>query len=89
MRNLSISFFAILENFLILVIQQAVAVTLKIGVRNLLPEFLTNALIILGTVQPAGAIAAGALQAVPDGLDHFFVFIEPNCHGVTSFPFPL
>ena len=60
-------------------------VSLVIGIRNLLPEFLADALIILGAFQTAGAIAAGALQAVPDGLNHFFIFIEPNCHGVTSF----
>ena len=57
----------------------------KVRIGDLLPEFLADALIILGAFQTAGAIAAGALQAVPDGLNHFLVFIEPNCHGVTSF----
>ena len=61
------------------------AVAGEIGVFHLLPEFLADALVVLGAFQTAGAIAAGALQAVPDGLNHFFIFIEPNCHGVTSF----
>ena len=57
-------------------------VTLEIGVRDLLPEFLADALIVLGPLQTAGAVAAGALQALPDGLDHFLVFVQSECcHG--------
>ena len=61
----------------------AIAYVVRVG--DLLPELLANALIFLRALHTAGAIAAGALQAVPDGLNHFFIFIEPNCHGVTSF----
>ena len=61
-------------------------VTVKFGIGHLFPEFLADALVILGAFQTAGAIAAGALQAIADGLHHFLIFIEPNCHGVTSFP---
>ena len=84
------TFFKKLEKFfLILVIEHAVAVAGEIGISHLLPEFLADALVILGAFQTAGAIAAGALQAVPDGLNHFFIFIEPNCHVVTSLLIPL
>ena len=57
------------------------AVTLKIGICDLFPEFLTNALVFLGPGQTAGAVTAGAFQTFFDCLYHFFVFIEPNSHG--------
>ena len=56
-----------------------------VGIRHLLPEFLANALIILGPLQPAWAVTASALQAFPYGFHHFLVFIESNCHGHLSF----
>ena len=62
------------------------AITLEIRVCHLLPELLTNALIFLCPLQAAGAIAAGALQAVPDGLHHFLIFIQTNSHSDLPFP---
>ena len=60
------------------------AVAGEIRVCDLLPEFLANALIFLGTLQPAGAIATGACQAFLDSLDHFLIFVKTYCHRSTS-----
>ena len=51
------------------------AIALEIGVFHLLPELLADALILLGALETAGAIAAGALQTLPDGSDNFLIFI--------------
>ena len=51
------------------------AKTLEIGVSNLLPEFLADALVFFGPFQTAGAVAAGTLQTFFDHLDHFFIVI--------------
>ena len=56
-------------------------VALEIGVRDLLPEFLADALVFLGPRQTAGAVTAGALEAFLDRLYHFFVFVQPYSHG--------
>lgn len=61
-------------------------VTAKRGVRDLLPEFLADALIIFGPFQPAGAKTTGPLQSVPNHLNHFLVFIESDSHRNTSLP---
>jgi hypothetical protein len=61
--------------FSVLIIEHTVAITLKIGVCDLLPELLANTLILLSTLQAAGAIATGTLQAVLYGLDHFCIFV--------------
>ena len=61
------------------------AITLEIGVGHLLPEFLANALIFLGSLQAAGAVATGALQTFLDHLDHFLVIVQTYSHGITSF----
>ena len=63
------------------------AVALEIGVCDLLPEFLANALIFLGALESAGAIAAGTLQSVLYGLDNFRIFIESDCHRKSPFSF--
>ena len=58
------------------------AIALEVGISNLLPEFLADALILLGPLQTAGAVAAGALQTLPNGLNHFLVFVQSECcHG--------
>ena len=59
----------------LLIIEHAVAEAVIIRVRDLIPEFLAHALIFLRALSTAGAVAPGTLQAVPDGLDHFLVFI--------------
>ena len=58
--------------------------TLEIGVGHLLPELPADALIFLGPLQAAGAVAAGALQALPDHVHHFLVIIQPYSHTITS-----
>ena len=52
----------------------------KVGVCHLLPEFLADALVLLTPLQPAGTVAAGALQSILYHLYHFliFVFYKPN-----------
>ena len=54
-------------------------------VGDLVTEFLADTLIFLPAFQPAGTIAAGTLQALPDGFDHFLIFIQTNRHSCTSF----
>jgi len=54
----------------------------KVGVGDLLTKFFTDALVVFAALQAAGAVAAGALQAITNGLDHFLIIIEPYSHGV-------
>ena len=67
-------------NFLILVIEHAMTVTLKVGVCDLLPEFLADALVILGSLQSAGAVSVLCLQPLFNSLYHFLIFVQTNCH---------
>ena len=60
------------------------AISGKVRVSDLLPEFLADALVFLGALQPARAIAAGAFQAFPDGLHHFLILVESDSHRLTS-----
>ena len=59
-----------------------------IGIGDLVPKFLTDALILLRPFRTAGTIPACPFQAFPDGLYHFLVFIQPNSHIITPF-FPI
>ena len=61
-------------------------VTAKRGVCDLFPEFLADTLIVFAPLQSAGTIASGPLQSVPNHLNHFLVFIEPDSHRNTSLP---
>ena len=61
------------------------AETLKIGVFHLLPEFIAETLVLLGPLQAAVAVSAGALQTLADHSHHFLVIVQSNCHGITSF----
>ena len=74
------------NNFLVLVIQQAMAKTLEIRVGNLIPELLTDALIFLGTFQTARAITTGALETIFNHLYHFLVIVKSDSHTITSLP---
>ena len=65
------------------------AIALEIGIGDLLPELLADTLILLRTLQTAGAVAAGTLQTILDDLDHFLVFVQFYCHDDTSFPVPI
>ena len=84
---MSTSFFAFSKYFLIFVVKQTMTVALEIRIGDLLTEFLANTLVVFGTLQAAGAISPGTLQAVTDGLYHFFIFIQSHCHVITSFVF--
>ena len=55
-------------------------VSLKVGVRHLLPEFLADALVFLGPLETAGAVAAGALQTIFNHSDNLLVLVQTNCH---------
>ena len=61
------------------------AVAFKGRIGDLLPEFLTDAAIFLGMLEPAGTVAPGALQAFPDGFYQFRVRVESNSHGSQTF----
>ena len=56
------------------------AIALEIGVSHLFAEFLADALVFLGTLQTAGAVAAGTLEAFLDHLNHFLVIIQSYSH---------
>ena len=56
------------------------AVAFKIGIRDLLPEFLANALVFLGTLKAARAVTTGTLQAFLYGLYYFCIFVESDSH---------
>ena len=62
------------------------AETLEIGVLHLLPEFPADALVLLGPLQAAGTVSAGALQTLADHGHHFLVIVQPNSHWITSSP---
>ena len=58
----------------------------KLGILDLLPEFLADTLIVFAPLQSAGTIASGPLQSVPNHLNHFLIFIESDSHRNTSLP---
>lgn len=71
----------------LLVIQHAVAVALEIRVCNLASEFLTHALVLRRTGQPARAITACLLQPLLDVPYDLLILVESNLHRVkTSLP---
>jgi len=59
-------------------------VALKVWVCNLLPEFLAYAFVFLCPLQPARAVPACLLQALPYGAYHFFILVQPYSHNVIS-----
>ena len=59
---------------------------LEIRVRDLVPEFLADALVFGGLLQAAGAVAVLGLQALLDHFDDFGVGVELDFgHGNTSY----
>ena len=60
------------------------AVALKVGVFDLLAEFLAHALVFLCAGEPARAVAAGALETLLDAGDDFLVFVQPYLHSASS-----
>lgn len=68
------------ESFLVLIVEHAMAVALKIWVFNLRTKLRADALILLCALQTAGAITAGAFQALFDRCNHFFIFVQSDSH---------
>ena len=62
-------------------------VSLELRIRNLLTEFLADALVLFGSLQTAGAVAAGTLQTIFHHLNDFLIFVESYSHGYTSLLF--
>ena len=60
------------------------AVTFKIRILDLLTEFLAHALVLLRALQPAWAVAAGALESLLNGLNDLLVFVEADFHRGSS-----
>ena len=61
------------------------AVSFVLRIRNLFPEFLTDAFIILNMFQPARAVSSRSLKSLTDHFDHFLILIQPNCHDLLPF----
>ena len=62
------------------------AVALKIGVGDLILELLTHTLGSLRALQSAGAVPAGALETLTDGVDDLLIGIELDFHVASLFP---
>ena len=60
------------------------AVALKVGVGDLLAEFLAHALVFLRPLKPSFAVAAGALEPLLDAGDDLLVFVQPDLHSASS-----
>ena len=60
------------------------AIAFKIGIRDLLTEFLADAFIILRFLQTAGAIAALSFEPFLDLRNKLGVFIQSDSHGQSS-----
>ena len=63
------TFFETFKNFSVFVIKHAVTVALEIGISDLFPEFLADALVLRGLLQAAGAVAVLCLEAFSDCFD--------------------
>ena len=74
---------SVLQRF---VIEHTVTVALEIRVGDLVLKLLTHALGSLRALQAAGAVPAGTLQALADGVDDLLIGIELDFH--VSFLFP-
>jgi len=57
-----------------------VAVALKIGVSDLILEFLTHTFGRLCALSAAGTVSSGALESFPDGVDNLLIGIELDFH---------
>lgn len=70
----------------VFIVEQAVAVALKIGVFNLLAKFAADTFVLLDQLPAAGTIASGSFEACADARHDFLVFIKFNRHYI-SIPF--
>ena len=74
---------SVLQRF---VIEHTVTVALEIRVGDLVLKLLTHALGSLRALQAAGAVPAGTLQALADGVDDLLIGIELDFHVASLFP---
>ena len=74
-----------LKNFLVLKIEQTMAVTLEIGVCDLLTEFFANTLVLFCPFPAAGTVASGLLETLFDHLYHLVIRVQFDCHIHHSF----
>ena len=65
------------------IIKHTVAKAFKFRILDLLFKFLAHTQIFGCAFSAAGAVAAGALQALPDGTDHLLIVVEANLPHVT------
>lgn len=63
-----------------LVVEHTVAEALEVRVGNLILELLTHTFCRLCPFSSAGAISAGSLEPLADGVHYFLVGIELNFH---------
>ena len=56
------------------------AKSLEIRVRYLIPEFLAHAHVLLGLLQPAGAVAFLLPESLSDGIDDLPFFVVAYLH---------
>ena len=68
---------------IVLVVQHTVTIALKIRIRDLLTELLTDALEFLGLGNPARTVAAALFQSLADACNNLRIVIQSNCHSDT------
>ena len=62
------------------------AVALEVRVGDLVLELLAHTPVLLGAGQTAGTVAAGAFQALADGIHDLLIGIELDFHVTSLFP---
>ena len=60
------------------------AISLEIGILDLLAEFKAHTFEILCTLKTAGAISACTLKPLLNGVNHLFVLVKPDLHYLYS-----
>ena len=73
------------NNALVFIVQHAVAVSFKIRILDLIPEFFAHAPVFFGPLQTAGAEPTGSFQSFTDGFHDFRILIQPYSHWNPSF----
>jgi len=66
----------------LLIIEQAMAEALKIGILYLFAELLADAFVVFCACKAAGAVASGALKSLFNGFYYLFVGVESYFHVV-------
>ena len=63
------------------------AEALELGIGDLIAELLTYALVFLGSLKAAGAIASSFLESLLYGFNYFFIFIKSDFRLHKTSPF--